>query len=174
MRRWQVSDWTLVCMTLCCSIWISVITDIAYDAFRRNSDAYKHFDITLKLHPTKGAHDAYYEYTYICKAGHPKCEHKQKREHKGTNKILKKSVECNAKNGGNAPQPKQKDLHSTVTAYDKVHHRMLIAMRCAVHNRPFISVEDTYYKLEIEHLRAGKRGSHNRFPCVVTESNLIN
>ncbi|KZP06817.1 hypothetical protein FIBSPDRAFT_709831, partial [Athelia psychrophila] len=39
--------------------------------------------------------------------------------------------------------------------YDKHHHRMLIAMRCAISNRPFISVEDPYYKLEVEHLRSG-------------------
>ena len=128
---------------------------VAYDAFRCTSDAYNHFDITLTRIPATSVCNAYFEYKYICKAGHPRCEHKQRHEQKATNKILKKANNCNKKNASAAPQPKQKDLHSTTTTYNKIHHQMLIAMRCAVHNRPFLSVEDNYYKLEIEHLRAG-------------------
>lgn len=52
--------------------------------------------------------------------------------------------------------PKQKTINEIQTRYDPTHHCMLAAMRCAVSNRPFISVEDEFYKLELEHLRAGE------------------
>ena len=32
---------------------------------------------------------------------------------------------------------------------------MLVALRCVVSNWPFVSVEDEYYKREVEHLRHG-------------------
>ncbi|KAF8311018.1 uncharacterized protein EI90DRAFT_2829494, partial [Cantharellus anzutake] len=34
-------------------------------------------------------------------------------------------------------------------------HHMLIALKCAVSNRPFVSSEDEFYRMEVEHLRPG-------------------
>lgn len=128
---------------------------VAYDAYRRTSLAYKHFDARLVRVPAKGSEVAYFEYIYTCAGGHDGCHHTQRQSNQPTTKLSNKAKACDKKHGDSAPQPKQKDLHETITAYDKYHHRMLIAMWCAVSNRPFISVEDHYYKLEVEHLRSG-------------------
>lgn len=128
---------------------------VAHDAYRRTSLAYKHFDARLVRVLAKGSEAAYFEYIYTCAGGHDGCHHTQRRNNQPTTKLSNKAKACDSKHGHSAPQPKQKDLHETTTAYDKYHHRMLIAMRCAVSNRPFISVEDHYYKLEVEHLRSG-------------------
>jgi hypothetical protein len=50
------------------------------------------------------------------------------------------------------PPPKQK---TNTIKYDKYQHRVLVALRCAVSNRPFVSVEDEYYSLEVALLQPG-------------------
>ena len=72
--------------------------------------------------------------------------------------------ECDAKHVTSAPQPKQIKLHAIITNYDKTYHCMLVAMRCAVHNQAFLSVEDHYYQLEIEHLQHGVLSLHYSLP----------
>lgn len=46
------------------------------------------------------------------------------------------------------------------TRYDPVHHHMLIAMRCATSNRPILSTENYFYKLDLQHICPGKSFSN--------------
>lgn len=129
----------------------------AYDAHRRKSKYYGHFDMTISRIPTKGSKPEHFSYSYVCKLGHDLCKHVQKRDQGSTDKLKDKVIKCNAKHLGQSALPKQQDLHQASTAYDKHYHRMVVALRCAVSNRPFVSVEDEYYKLELEHIRHGIR-----------------
>lgn len=128
---------------------------LAYDTHRRTSAAYKHFNARIIRVSAQGSNLPFFKYVYTCAAGRDGCSRTQRRDDKPTNKLKGQADKCNSKYGDAAPRPKQQDLHETLTVYDKHHHRMLIAMRCAISNRPFISVEDPYYKLEVEHLRSG-------------------
>jgi len=94
-------------------------------------------------------------YIFVCKNNHSRCVATQRREKKATtglNKIIKK---CPSISSAAAPADKQPTINAAMTRYDKCFHRMTIALRCAVHNRPFASVDDQWYKIELDHLRAG-------------------
>ncbi len=103
----------------------------------------------LSCIPVAGDEPAHFLYHYICMFGHENCQHLQKRSQGSTDKLKAKTMKCNAAHPSQAatPLPKQK---TSIMKYDIHYHRMLIALRCAVSNRPFALVEDEYYKQEVE------------------------
>ena len=86
--------------------------------------------------------------------GHNGCQHLQKRCQGSTDKLKAKTIKCNAAHPTQAATllPKQK---ASIIKYDVHYHCMLVALRCAVSNRPFASVEDKYYTQEVELLHHG-------------------
>lgn len=115
---------------------------------------YDHFNFTISRIPADHEEPEHFVYIYICKSGHDGCRHLQKRSQAATDKLKAKVTKCNEAHPGqcappDTPQPKLK----TSIKYDKHSHRMLVALRCAVNNRPFTSVEDEHYKIEVELLR---------------------
>ncbi|KIJ58078.1 hypothetical protein HYDPIDRAFT_59895, partial [Hydnomerulius pinastri MD-312] len=44
--------------------------------------------------------------------------------------------------------------------YSKAAHQVIIALRCATHQRPFNMVNDKYYKMEVQMLRPGTELPH--------------
>ena len=110
-------------------------------------------NIMLTLVPGKGTEPEHFLYSYVCKTSHPGCSHVQKRANTTTDKLKQKVLKCNVAHLG-AVSP-MKTPHKTVTKVNKHHHRMLLALRCAVSNRPFALSEDDFYRLEVEYLRPG-------------------
>jgi hypothetical protein len=49
----------------------------------------------------------------------------------------------------------QQDLHNSVSRYNPIRHRAIIALRCASSHRAFQMVSDPYYKKEVELLCPG-------------------
>ena len=127
----------------------------AYDGHRRKSAYYNHFNPMISRIPADGNEPEHFVYLYICRSGHDGCRHLQKRSQAATDKLKAKVEKCNEAHPDQCATPQPKLKTSTGIKYDKHYHRMLIALRCAVYNRPFISVEDQYYKLEVELLRQG-------------------
>jgi hypothetical protein len=123
---------------------------IAFDAHRRRSLAYDHFDATIVRVARQLEGNAFFQYEYACKLGHTGCRITQKRN-APTDKLLHMMKTCNATHQGEPSKPEIAPVK-----YDPVHHRMLAAMRCAASNRPFLSMEDYFYKLELQHVRPGK------------------
>ncbi len=73
-------------------------------------------------------------------------------------------------------QPEQMTLYAVQTRYCPFHHHMLIAMRCVASNRPFLSTEDYFYKLELQHICPGESFSsfsilHHPLPRTVMGMN---
>src|SRR5258708_28133258 len=123
----------------------------AYDDKRCKSEYYHHFNRTITRVPANAKELEHFVYSYICRSGHDGCSHVQKRCQASTDKLKAKAMKCEAAHQGATPRPKQK----IAIKYDKYNHRTLVALRCAVSNRPFASVEDEYYKLEVGLLRHG-------------------
>ncbi|KAJ7720509.1 hypothetical protein B0H16DRAFT_1245762, partial [Mycena metata] len=68
----------------------------------------------------------------------------------GTTNLLKTAQACDTAHGITA------STSSTPTSiYSPAAHRAIIAMRTATSHRPFNSVNDKYYRMEVELLRPG-------------------
>ena len=124
---------------------------IAFDTHRRRSPAYGHFDATITRVTRQGNVSAFFQYQYTCKLGHAGCVITQKRN-APTDKLLALMRACDGKHKDDT-----QSMHPAVrTRYDPIYHRMLAAMRCAASNRPFLSTEDYFYKLELQHISPGE------------------
>jgi hypothetical protein len=71
-----------------------------------------------------------------------------------TDKLKQKAMKCNAAHLG-VISPLKTPRKTTAAKFDQHYHRMLVALKCAVSNRPFASSEDEFYRMEVEHLRQG-------------------
>src|SRR5260370_39895050 len=106
---------------------------IAFDAHRRRSPAYDHFNTTISFVPCQGNISAFFQYQYICKFGHAGCRITQKRN-APTDKLLSLMKTCNMHHKGQSLQPEPTMLHKVQTRYDPFQHCMLIAIQCAASN----------------------------------------
>ena len=101
--------------------------------------------------------DRYIDYIFACKFGaphHPDQRRRRMNTKDGTTNLAKANSKCNAARGtavqGSTPMPSYPTVPYSVAA-----HRVLIALRCAASRRPFSSVTDPFYVLEVQMLRPG-------------------
>lgn len=128
----------------------------AFDSYRRKSTAYNHFNATIVRAARQGDVGTFFQYHYVCKFGRTSCKITQRRG-TPTDKLLGLMKTCDLKHNINGELlPSQLQPPLIQTRYDPVHHRMLVAMRCVASNRPFLSTEDHFYKLELQHIHPGE------------------
>ena len=127
---------------------------IAFDAHQCRSIAYNHFEATIIHVASQGDVSTSFQYQYVCKLWYSGCRVTQKCN-TPTDKLLGLMKSCNSKHNGHLPpsKPNPLPIHAK---YDPVHHCMLVAMRCVASNRPFLFTKDFFYKLELQHIHAGK------------------
>ncbi|KAF9037431.1 hypothetical protein BDP27DRAFT_1190478, partial [Rhodocollybia butyracea] len=70
----------------------------------------------------------------------------------GTNTLLTKARACDTGRGISVSQGPSSPLH---LQYSPAAHRAVIVLKCASSFRPFNSVNDRWYKVEVEMLRPG-------------------
>src|SRR5258708_10041467 len=147
---------------------------IAFDTHQCRSPAYDYFNGSIIHVAHKGNVSPFFQYQYTCKLGHAGCKI-TKKCNAPTNKLLSLMKTCDVQQKGQSEQPEQMMLHTIWTRYCPFHHCMLIAMRCVASNRPFLSTEDYFYKLELQHICPGESFSfsilHHLLPCMVMGMN---
>ncbi|KAJ7793724.1 hypothetical protein B0H13DRAFT_1675497 [Mycena leptocephala] len=91
-------------------------------------------------------------YVFTCRAKHPShsaTERPREKTGNGTSNLKRTAEKCDSERGlVVGPQ-------ASGPPYSVAAHRAIIAMRTATSNRPFNSVNDKYYKMEVELLRPG-------------------
>jgi hypothetical protein len=96
-------------------------------------------------------------FVFTCK-NHPTTHEPHERERSktsaGTSNLKNTAQKCDKEQGIVAPLA---PTATYATAYSAAAHRAIIALRCATDHRPFNSVADKYYKMEVELLRPGTK-----------------
>lgn len=126
------------------------------------SDAYKHFDISLRrdLNSDGTPHEILFVFT--CKTnpeGHKPHFRPCKKTGEGTSNLQSGITQCFERRGENRPGSAVVGHAATVT-YTEAAHRALIALRCAKNHRPFNFVLDEDYQAEVNMLRPGTKLPH--------------
>ena len=77
----------------------------------------------------------------------------------GTSNLSRSIAQCKKKRGvhGNSPANAQQTLQGSVSKFTEVHHRAIVALRCAASHHAFNMVNDPFYKQEVELLRPGTK-----------------
>lgn len=125
------------------------------------SDAYQHFDVTLRrdYNPDRTPRELLFVFT--CKT-HP-LDHKphfrpRKKTGEGTSNLQSGITQCFERRGEGRPAGKA--ARAAAIPYSVAAHHALIALRCAKNHRPFNSVLDEDYQTEVNMLRPGTKLPH--------------
>lgn len=119
------------------------------------SSVYDHFDITLRREMDARSRPKTLFFVFSCKvdpAHHPASVRARMSTGHGT-KNIQNSVKACDKRVGTVTDTTM--VKSTGQPYSAAAHRTLIAMRCAKNHRPFNSVLDEDYQVEVEMLHPG-------------------
>ena len=115
------------------------------------SSVYNHYNITVR----RDEDGKTFYYVFSCKYNHPGhqvLERARMKNGNGTTNLKNANDRCDRARGVHAPETN----HAlSAPQYSPARHRALIALRCAVHNRPVNSVNDALYHEEVQLLRPG-------------------
>lgn len=120
------------------------------------SEAYAHFDISIRRDTTPDGLPSRITYVFTCKTDPEHKAHVRPRakSSEGTSNLLGGIELCLARKGVVASSSKSVSRVETIT-YSPAAHRALIALRCAKRHRPFNFILDEEYLLEVQMLRPG-------------------
>lgn len=116
---------------------------------------YDHYNLSLARVKTET--DQFIDYIFKCKFGsshHPDQHRRRMNTKDGTTNLAKANSGCN-KARGIVTQGLTTTSSNQMAPYSEAAHRVLIALRCAASRRPFSSVTDPFYVLEVQMLRPG-------------------
>lgn len=124
------------------------------------SAAYNHYNVTLERELHDDGSPRYLHYIFTCKTNpddHPLHTRRREKTSEGTSNLKLGAERCDTKHG-TRPTIAAQDNGSI--PYSAAAHRAIIMLRCSKNSRPFNSVLDEDYRIEVQMLRPGTEIPH--------------